>query len=405
MDWLLSLKDSGAKELESCSAIHRALNHFELADLSFNRAGSPGCSDGIFDGVDVAPQARGKFRKRRPLAKIKQAIDVRLRFSLQEQIHRLDPMGSGGKGRLSIDWFVDKPVLFEGLAGSPSQKQTCKCSSQWHGGFARIAMHPHRCMKPIEPLIDDASFAFEALVDKLSPELRDVATSFGHSLVKIGAKTIDCAGSWRLCPGWGMSPLQPTSNSLSLHAEAAGDILMGDASRFKRFGFLEVCLAAGHRCLSCRVGVGSEPARPSGLMRRAAIVLRARVKFRGGSLRGGGMTIDQSKKGIGKVAQKMPSVRDLNRVRRPPGGCHRHKQPPDPWLRSQPQDCRGASPPASQPADPGADRPLCFAPDQPGSSRSGAPGAKPSHRHPEHVEHTRLYPTRRTKSFDPVYPH
>jgi hypothetical protein len=44
------------------------------------------------------------------------------------------------------------------------------------------------------------------------------------------------------------------------------------------------------------------------------MALSAQVKVRRNALSGGTMTINQGKKGIRQIAQKMPAVRDLNRA-------------------------------------------------------------------------------------------
>jgi hypothetical protein len=38
IDWLMRMKDPGAQELESSAPIHGALDHLQLADLTFDRA-------------------------------------------------------------------------------------------------------------------------------------------------------------------------------------------------------------------------------------------------------------------------------------------------------------------------------------------------------------------------------
>jgi hypothetical protein len=56
IDGPVSMKDTRTKKLESCPAIHSALNHFELAKLPLDPARDPGCRERVLDGAKVSPE-------------------------------------------------------------------------------------------------------------------------------------------------------------------------------------------------------------------------------------------------------------------------------------------------------------------------------------------------------------
>ena len=169
-------------------------------------------------------------------------------------------------------------------------------------------MHCGLCPMHVEPLIDNTGFSREAHGDEFAPEPGDVATTFGLSPAEIGGIRIDDAWSWSLRPGWSMSLLEPTSDGLTLHADDLRNILMRTALRFQGLGLLKTGLPAGQSCATCVLCDSLRPARSFNVMMQDVAWLGARIHFRRYLFSSSSVAVDNSKKGVRKIAQEMPAV-------------------------------------------------------------------------------------------------
>jgi hypothetical protein len=167
------------------------------------------------------------------------------------------------------------------------------------------------------PLPHGSRPAFEAERDKFAPELSRVAAAFGPTAIEMIVVGRETTRPLRFAPQRGSAGSQPAADRFAFGPDEGRNALERRAGRFQPCGFL----------------IARLPARIS-----SPTALLDRRRF-GGVGRGYGctghrhdrffrdllgnpanldvLTIDDGSNGITEIAQQVPTVSDLNRVRRP----------------------------------------------------------------------------------------
>src|SRR3954471_19789091 len=224
------------QQVKSGTPAHRALDCFQVADLPFHRAGTPGQRQSGSHRSQVTPQPTDESDKKRSLSRDKPVIQPLLllladhRSELPGQVNEMGEFS--GTGNQSVN---EPPLRFIDLVGIGDNQPGCPPAARGLPRRCRFGETEVRRRvggsQPAQPVPHGARSAGKATLPDFPPEPDPIVAAFVPATAQIVAMNIDRAVSGGLLPTRQSSAFQPDVYRSPVQAEGGGDPAPGPAFR------------------------------------------------------------------------------------------------------------------------------------------------------------------------------